>query len=1706
MAPQWMPQNIQKRLLLYVLQQLSLFSEIDLPNLDVSLGSSSQVTLTDVEIDTDAFQIPGLYLRDGKVKNIKLQLNMSGGVSIEGDGLSITVAVPSSTSRARHYGTERSKFSLAQSTMDLANSIMIDENIAESDLDFNTPSQSFHAEIPTTGDQNSEPSTLNNMVTKAVEAALARLQVDIQNISIRLILDHATLDLVVKRLDFSTNDGVRSIKVAEISVVGVHPTVNPGEMDSTTEDTKSHNGAGESDNHFSSDEDDSDEERNKLMSSSILEKPKDLNESLVYSKEEASSIYMSAASDVFESRRQDANKAHLAFVNEAVVTFSGLSRVENLDVVIDEISIAATPIPLTLLHIIESFAGIGARDTYSRLPNLSCSMKDKDNADASPVEKQFPFKSLTVRKIALNVVSALLPNGTFFNPKELTLCCEHLELKYARSDIYHGALNKLYFIQNENVIGSFDTDSDKNDIRFELRANDFTFLLAKALKLDIDHITFQHFLSLGSLIPQMLDSLSRVKARQPIKKTSAGVTTLQTSAITINLKLNPNSSLTLKVAPISFDTSKGELSIKKLSLSKSDGESSSNLINVSNVVLSFLTSEKQFRSYDNTGHELFLLTKSILEVEKIQCMASLERINLLRAELAAFVKLLDFEKPETIFKAKKKARVSTNVMFQSRQSANLWVHLKSLDFHVSHISDKFGDVTGRFGDISVLLHRDGFFQLHAHDVDIRRESHDTTEQFLTVINASDKSAPILSVRTKNFKILNVMLRNSILDYYTRWISLFEGNNDDQDTQHNVSGISDSENLNTESTVEIRLSLVDSAIGLNPGRLQSKAVLVIPNGNLDVLIAPKIIIKSELRSSFLVLIDDIANIAGMETSRNSKATRSQWSQVVAYFNSKGFISVCRLKSLLVNILIKPLVHAESSSSVILDISSEGLDLDLCADSFQCLTQLLNDLKQPVIIKPDAKYKIETHGSIDVFNGIEENMFNGDHLERTAPSLVGVYKDKPISFVESYYDDQAKESSDLLSKDLSELAIKGDALQKNPFFAEDHDQESSSDVKSETSDSLLLLNEDHFQDSVVESTKGSDVALPMVLLLSLSKVVIKIYDGYDWKFTRKTISAAVKRLERKASEQREQAKQRERSPDRPLQKNDGIVRETLFDSIHVSLPVSSNPNTLAEIINKDIQNKLEDDTNGIDVGKKSNIKKLKLRRSKAHKVVIELKNITCNFNVLSNKDPSGTSSDLDGTDFEVLNELDLELEDFEVIDNVSTSTWNKFVSYMKDTEREAGSSMFKLNMKTVRPITSLAATEFLLNVAVLPLRLYVDQDTLEVLTRFGEFKDSRFVLIDEFEDIAYIQRFDVNAVHIKLDYKPKKIDYAGLKSGHTTEFMNFFILDEADMVLKQVTLHGISGFPKLGVALNGLWMPDIKATQLSGVLSGLAPVRSIAKIGSGFKDLIVVPVKEYKKDGRLYRSITKGVQQFSKTTTNELLKFGVKIAAGTQTFLENTEEVLGGTGSAARLVHVREMPQDADSEDIDDDDLMYDDGRFYGQSSQLIGRGSDAPLQRSVYQPTLESIVDINPPVSLIQTGHYQARRGSRRKVRNCEDDDDGFLEHDDEDDQLDGNKPRTVSLYADQPTNLKEGFLLAYDSFGRNLLVAKDAIINAGTEISESGSAHDTTMAVLKATPVVLLRPVIGVTEAASRALLGINNQLDPTQKDYTEDKYKRVKN
>lgn len=86
--------------------------------------------------------------------------------------------------------------------------------------------------------------------------------------------------------------------------------------------------------------------------------------------------------------------------------------------------------------------------------------------------------------------------------------------------------------------------------------------------------------------------------------------------------------------------------------------------------------------------------------------------------------------------------------------------------------------------------------------------------------------------------------------------------------------------------------------------------------------------------------------------------------------------------------------------------------------------------------------------------------------------------------------------------------------------------------------------------------------------------------------------------------------------------------------------------------------------------------------------------------------------------------------------------------------------------------------------------------------------------------------------------------------------------------------------------------MKATQLVDVISGVAPIRSVVNVGSGVADLVLLPIAQYKKDGRIVRGVQKGATAFVKSTAIEAIKMGARLATGTQVILEQAEGVLGG----------------------------------------------------------------------------------------------------------------------------------------------------------------------------------------------------------------------
>ncbi|GFF43906.1 autophagy-related protein 2 [Aspergillus lentulus] len=750
----------------------------------------------------------------------------------------------------------------------------------------------------------------------------------------------------------------------------------------------------------------------------------------------------------------------------------------------------------------------------------------------------------------------------------------------------------------------------------------------------------------------------------------------------------------------------------------------------------------------------------------------------------------------------------------------------------------------------------------------------------------------------------------------------------QHLQRNASEISIGSKDRQASAKPSRLAfaLRDCVLGLNPRGSAAKGLVVLTNAKFSAAIPDSGCSEAMLglKKASIMVIDDVKNMGLAGNLHRGRSTIPQSDQIQSFIDM-GFVPVSSISSAMATVKLMQL-DDDGTKSLDVELKDDFLILETCADSTQTLISIINGLQPPTPPSVAVKYRTEVLPIEDMLASFSGDAFAMDPPSEQAeipeaptiaePEDGGPRVEDELEYVSDFY--PVKSGPDNLSPSVSAMPSESNDL-LDSFHSQYYVSSSVSDLE---------FKEDHFANHSAiggtahrwDSTQNTygltdDSKIrksPLRIRVRDAHVIWNLFDGYDWQRTRDTISKAVKDVEKKATERRARAGSRA-SPGFE-EEEESVIGDCLFNSIYIGIPANKDPRELRNDINRNIDD-LASETGSYATSttitgataRQSQSpsyrgRRLKLSRSKYHKMTFELKGICADFVVF----PPGTE--------ETQSSLDVRVNDLEIFDHVPTSTWKKFATYMHEAgERESGASMVHLEMLTVRPVPELAASELVLKATLLPLRLHVDQDALDFICRFFEFRDDSAPTPSSPADIPFLQRVEVNAVPVKLDFKPKRVDYAGLRSGRTTEFMNFFVLDGADMVMRHVIIYGVSGFDKLGQTLNDIWMPDIKRNQLPGVLAGLAPIRSLVNVGGGVKDLVVVPMREYRKDGRIVRSIQKGALAFAKTTSNELVKLGAKLAIGTQTVLQGAEEMLT-TPTASTLGSEEDMIDEEEANKI------------------------------------------------------------------------------------------------------------------------------------------------------------------------------------------------
>lgn len=524
-------------------------------------------------------------------------------------------------------------------------------------------------------------------------------------------------------------------------------------------------------------------------------------------------------------------------------------------------------------------------------------------------------------------------------------------------------------------------------------------------------------------------------------------------------------------------------------------------------------------------------------------------------------------------------------------------------------------------------------------------------------------------------------------------------------------------------MRLDIAITDSIVGLNPLNCPSRGLIVLTNAHLNGII-PKVDEAQatlEIKRASILIIDDKSTI-NLESERPRPTNQDNRANQMQHLINSGFVSVSYISSAKASMR---LVKSKSSESQLLDVEirDDLFVLESCADSTQTLQTILNGLKPPIPQNTKLKYRTEIVPVEDMLASLSGDAFTtstsseGDECNIPLGLDEGDMMDDEVpqnlEYVSSFYNPNPESlhegiAESMLDNDLESLAgppatrMIGDKRLLESFqeqyqiapgnapldFQEDHFGASSTvggtAHRWDTKQNTYGLNNDFL---IRES--------PLRLRVRDVHIIWNLFDGYDWPHTREIITKAVTDIESKAAE-RHSTKDKRKSVD--LEEEGSEIGDFLFNSIYIGVPANRDPKDLARQVNRNIDDMASETESYApssvsgSPNRQSQVprgkgKKLRLTRSKYHKMTFELKGISADLVVF----PPGAE--------ETQSCIDIRVQDLDIFDHVPTSTWKKFATYMHDAgERESGTSMVHLEILNVKPVPTLAASEIILKVCI------------------------------------------------------------------------------------------------------------------------------------------------------------------------------------------------------------------------------------------------------------------------------------------------------------------------------------------------------------------------------------------------------------------------
>lgn len=470
MAPLWLPQNVQKRVFRYILTRLAVFSNLDLDNLDVSLGTTqTQLSLNNVQLDTDKLSfLPGIYVRGGQIANLDLKLTVMGGVRVEGSGILLTVSLPKKVLVDASHTDELIASFLKRTTADLAESIMISADTHQVDQDLaasfaasmdisqlqQQQQQRQQQQAPILGSSvtssvSSDDSVksietklglgygmgdFSGMVNRVVDAAISQLNIVLNDIKILVVLGDVTLELSVNSVKLNTTeDGIRHFSISDITctLVSSPDDDEPEQQINDEHENEIDLDSAPESSLFQSTFPDPFSSSDSGMQQSMYHDAdggsgyQSLMQSMMFSREEASSIYMSAMamSEANPNPFPPRPRPLIFWCESLKLSFKGL-KMSALSVDAGRLHLSLKHLPVIALPLVEFIKSHSNHSSESAEPVSGSSTPPQTSLEQ---EDAFSLEKACIQCVEINLTSALLPNGLYEDDTSIRLVLDKLD-------------------------------------------------------------------------------------------------------------------------------------------------------------------------------------------------------------------------------------------------------------------------------------------------------------------------------------------------------------------------------------------------------------------------------------------------------------------------------------------------------------------------------------------------------------------------------------------------------------------------------------------------------------------------------------------------------------------------------------------------------------------------------------------------------------------------------------------------------------------------------------------------------------------------------------------------------------------------------------------------------------------------------------------------------------------------------------------------------------------------------------------------------------------------------------------------------------------------------------------------------------------------------------------------------------------------------